>query len=304
MIHQTIDLNPQKTASVTTYILDGEISYKVKRKRPAMIICPGGGYLLTATKEGEAIAAEFFGRGYHTFVLRYSTYFEERMTSLEVVPKINQKARYPKQVLELMETIHLIHENAEEWNIDLDNIFVMGFSAGGHVAASLGNGWKNPELLQQLSFLPFEGELKPKGIILGYPMLRGDFEEYILSQAKEDELLKHQTKYTYDCLFGTAKPTEEQIQTADMAASLNPYTPPTFIWTTRNDKVIDSIVTTEYVRKMMENDLECEYHLFEDGPHGLALANSLYAKSEQEINPAVELWVPLAIHWLSRQQKK
>ena len=110
-------------------------------------------------------------KGYHTFVLRYSTYFQDRMTDIDIVPKINKSARYPQQVLELMETIHLLHENAEIWQIDTSNIFILGFSAGGHVAATLGNNWKNVTFLEQLSFSPNNDELKPKGIILGYPMI-------------------------------------------------------------------------------------------------------------------------------------
>ena len=59
-----------KSAYVDAYILDGEISYQVTRKRPALIICPGGGYLMTATKEKEAIAMEFLSKGYPCFVLK------------------------------------------------------------------------------------------------------------------------------------------------------------------------------------------------------------------------------------------
>ena len=304
MLHQTIDLNPQKTATVTTYVLDSEISYNVKKKRPAMIICPGGGYLMTATKEGEAVAVEFLGKGYHTFVLRYSTYFQDRMTDIDIVPKINKSARYPQQVLELMETIHLLHENAEIWQIDTSNIFILGFSAGGHIAATLGNNWKNVTFLKQLSFSPNNDELKPKGIILGYPMIRGDFEAYILDNAPDSQMIKYQTKYTYDCLFGTPHPTKEQIDLTDMTTSINPDTPPTFVWTTRNDQIIDSMVTTKYIERMCDQQLECEYHLFEDGPHGLSLANSLYSKVEEEINLEVSMWIPLVINWLSKQQSK
>lgn len=137
VIHKKINLNKQKSATLSTYILDGEISYKVKKKRPAIIICPGGGYLTTATKEGEAVAVEFMSRGYHSFVLRYSTYFKERMVDLTAAPPINKNAKYPQQIIELMEAMHLIKQNAEEWNIDQENIFILGFSAGGHIAASL-----------------------------------------------------------------------------------------------------------------------------------------------------------------------
>lgn len=304
MIHHTINLNAEKTATITSYILDSEISFKVKKKRPAIIICPGGGYLMTATKEGEAVALEFTQKGFHTFVLRYTTYFQERMTDLTDIPQINDNARYPNQILELMETIHLLHVNAEAWQIDIENIFVMGFSAGGHITATLGNYWNNSAMINQLSFSPSEKELKPKGLILGYPMLRGDIEEYINKNTPDNQLIKHQIQYTYNCLFGTNNPTKAQIKSTDMRASLNRETPPTFIWTTRNDLITDSKVTTMYVQTMVKKELECEYHLFEDGPHGLALSNALYARNDEDINPEVALWVPLVVNWISKQLKK
>ena len=61
-----------QTAYVDAYILDGEISYQITRQRPALIICPGGGYLMRATKEKEAVAMEFLSKGYHCFVLNLS----------------------------------------------------------------------------------------------------------------------------------------------------------------------------------------------------------------------------------------
>lgn len=304
LIQNKIYLNKQKSAVLSTYILNGEISYGIKRKRPAIIICPGGGYLTTATKEGEAVAVEFMAQGYHCFVLEYSTYFKNRMTNLAEVPPINSEAHYPRQVIELMESMHLIHENAEEWNIETDNVFVLGFSAGGHIAISLGNRWNDNKLMDQLPFIPQGDELKPKGVILGYPMLHGDIAEYIISKAAEGNLIKYQTKYIYDCLYGTDRPAQEQLDKVDMIFSINSDTPPVFIWTTSSDEIINSQSATQFVQRMQEKQIECEYHLFEEGKHGLSLATDLYTNSADGINVDVNVWVILAKNWLKRQCNK
>ena len=61
------------------------------------------------------------------------------MTSLNHIPEVNPNGYFPNQLLELMTTMHWIHENAQEWNIDAENIFVSGFSAGGTGAGSVGS---------------------------------------------------------------------------------------------------------------------------------------------------------------------
>jgi acetyl esterase/lipase len=302
MIHKKIYIND--SSDLYTYILDGEISYQVKRERPAIIICPGGGYLMTATKEGEAVAAEFMGRGYHCFVLKYSTYFKERMTEPDIIPEINNKAQYPTQVLELAQAIHIIHQNAKEWNIDVSNIFLMGFSAGGHVVSSLGNMWNKKEFLSKLSFTPEKQELKPRGLVLGYPMLHGDITEYMIENVKKDELLQYQSDYINKVLYGTRTPSNEQVKALNMQAKINADTPSTFIWSVKNDRVLDTKIMTRYINKLIEKDIDCEYHLFEQGAHGLGLANEFYAKSDNEINLDVNLWVELATNWMKFQQKK
>ena len=70
MIYQKITIN--EDASLTAMILDPSVSFRVYRKRPAVIICPGGAYLIHATKEGEMVAQEFLARDYHCFVLNYT----------------------------------------------------------------------------------------------------------------------------------------------------------------------------------------------------------------------------------------
>ena len=96
-----------------------------KMKRPCMLICPGGGYGMCSERESEVVGVHFLPEGFNVFILTYS-----------VAPN-----RFPCQLLEVAAAMELIYENAEEWNCDTDKIAIMGFSAGGHLAAHYSNAF-------------------------------------------------------------------------------------------------------------------------------------------------------------------
>jgi len=127
-----------KLATLDGYILDCDLTLGQNVKRPAILICPGGGYVYCSRAEGEPVAMGFAARGFHTFVLRYST---------------GHEAADFQPLKEVSWAIGYIREHAEEWNIDPEKIVSCGFSAGGHLALSSG-------LL---------AENKPNAMILGYP---------------------------------------------------------------------------------------------------------------------------------------
>lgn len=116
---KTADYNE---AYIETYFWQESEELYLGQKRPAIVICPGGAYGMTSDREAEAIAVRFMGMGYHAVVLRYS-----------VAP-----ARYPVALRQLAKTVALLRKNSEKWHIEKDKIIVSGFSAGGHLAASLG----------------------------------------------------------------------------------------------------------------------------------------------------------------------
>lgn len=136
MIHMQCPGHPE--ATLEGYILDCEITYGQEKKRPAIVVCPGGGYLYCSAREAEPIALRYAAAGYHAFILRYSTGWDAAgFAPLDEVSWV----------------IGLLRENAEQWNIDPNKIVTCGFSAGGHLALSAG-------LL---------AENKPNAMILGYP---------------------------------------------------------------------------------------------------------------------------------------
>ena len=124
-------------AWIETYFWQESEELYPGQKRPVIVICPGGAYCMTSDREAEAIAVRFMGMGYHAVVLRYS-----------VAP-----ARYPVALRQLAKTVALLRENSDKWHIEKNKIIVSGFSAGGHLAASLGVFW-NTEAPASLPHIP------------------------------------------------------------------------------------------------------------------------------------------------------
>lgn len=136
MFHMTVPGYPE--ATLDGYILDCDLNLGQYALRPAIVVCPGGGYVYCSRAEGEPVAMAYAARGFHTFVLRYST---------------GHDAAGFAPLKEVSWVIGYIRENAEKWHIDPEKIVTCGFSAGGHLALSAG----------------ILGENKPNAMILGYP---------------------------------------------------------------------------------------------------------------------------------------
>jgi len=136
MIHLSVPGYPE--TSLEGYILDCELTLGQEKKRPAIVVCPGGGYVYCSPREAEPVALRYAAKGFHAFVLRYSVGWEAR----DFAPL--------KQVSWV---IGYLRDHAEEWNIDPEKIVTCGFSAGGHLALAAG----------------LMAEHKPNAMILGYP---------------------------------------------------------------------------------------------------------------------------------------
>ena len=136
MIHTQVPGFPE--ATLEGYLLDCEITLGVDVNRPAVLVCPGGGYVYCSPREAEPVALRYAAKGFHAFILRYS---------------VGKDAADFAPLKEVSWAIGYIRENAAAWHIDPEKIAVCGFSAGGHLALASG-------LL---------GENKPNAMILGYP---------------------------------------------------------------------------------------------------------------------------------------
>lgn len=298
MIHEKIFFDNDKNAFLEVYALDKSIGHNVSKKWPAVIICPGGAYLISAVKEGEAVAMQFLNQGYSCFVLRYSTFLADRDTIFNDKPDININGYYPTQILQLMETIHLIKKNAEVWNVDVDNLFAIGFSAGAHIVGTIGTRWSDKVFLERLPFKVKNEEMKLAGVMLCYPMLTGPLKNHnnpdVIKQGKLMEL----------CLFGHNNPEDAELEQLKLSNFVTKDTIPMFLWHTNADKVTDSSDTIDFVKKLKQYDVPCEFHLFMDGQHGLACSNEMYAKSKKDVNENVAMWLPLAFNWLKLMRER
>ncbi len=136
MIHMNIP--GFEDATLEGYILDCEITLGQEKKRPAIVVCPGGGYVYCSPREAEPVALSYAAKGFHAFILRYST---------------GRKCADFAPLKEVSWVIGYLREHAEEWNIDPNKIATCGFSAGGHLALAAG----------------VLAENKPNAMILGYP---------------------------------------------------------------------------------------------------------------------------------------
>ena len=119
MKSQEIILNENRNVSLTAYIqeVDGEFGFS---KRPAMLVIPGGGYAMCSDREADPVATAYLKAGYQAFVLRYTC---------------TPKGKWPLPLEDYEQAMALIEERADEWHLDKAKIAVVGFSAGGHLAA-------------------------------------------------------------------------------------------------------------------------------------------------------------------------
>ena len=190
-------------AWIETYFWQESEELYPGQKRPVIVICPGGAYCMTSDREAEAIAVRFMGMGYHAVVLRYS-----------VAP-----ARYPVALRQLAKTVALLRENSDKWHIEKNKIIVSGFSAGGHLAASLGVFWNTEELA---GITGMENErIRPNGMILNYPVITS-------GEAGHEESFRNLLGDRY----------EELKDQMSLEFQVTEDTPRSFIWHTFEDQTV------------------------------------------------------------------
>ncbi len=255
--------SPRQTA-LTAYILDGRnIRICMKKKRPAVIICPGGGYEFTSEREAKPIALKYNAAGFHTFVLDYS-----------VVP-----SSYPAALCELSKAVKYVKDIADENCIDRDRIFVAGFSAGGHLAASLGIHHSRPEVLQFAEVS--EGENIPAGLILCYPVITGD-----------------ETKAHMGNINNFVGENKDIRPLASLENYVTGKTPQSFIWHTFSDSCVPVANSMRFAAALEKENIKFEMHIYPSGVHGLSLADETVTEINEGIVPAAQNWMDMSIRWI------
>ena len=270
MIFKTINLtNEEGGATLDVYVADPHPEFT----RKALVILPGGGYTHVSPREGEPVAHAFMPYGYNAFVLHYT------------VGKNSGKA-FPAQLIEATLAIKHVKDHAEEYGVDPEELYVVGFSAGGHLAASVATMWKHKAVLEAVD-MPY-GYNRPRGVMLIYPMISPDYSNC--------------DGYTraWGTLLGCESPTREQLNEAAIERHVDADTVPAFIMHTYTDRIVDVRNVMVLGKAYAEAGVPFEMHVFPKGPHGLAVANGITARGKASLsNPRVAEWVRLANDWVN-----
>ena len=184
---------------------------------------------------------------------------------------------FPTALKDLSDAVCMIRDNSEKWRVDKDKVIVCGFSAGGHLAASLGVYWNREPAIKRA-----DGKNKPNGAILAYPVITSG--EY--KHAGSIENITNNDKELVD------KVSLEKHITSDF--------PPAFLWHTFADEAVPVQNSLDLASAMAKQGISTELHIFPKGHHGLSLANEWVSSDEESIMPDVQTWINMAVQWVSR----
>ena len=265
MLTERIYLSDDKRAYLDAYVSE----FKPYR-RDAMLVIPGGGYrAVCSDREGEMVALAYFAKGYNAFVLNYRVAEEGDV--------------YPTQLLDACRAVLHIKENAENYNINADRIFAVGFSAGGHLAGSLALLSKDEIVLNTLGVTA--DDLKIKGVVLSYPVVT----------AMTDT---HRGSFEY--LTGTPfdQIPEELKKKYSLEENVDENSPPAFIWHTAEDKTVPVIGSLLLASSYAKNKVPVSLHVYPYGCHGISLATEFANHEARVAEPLAQRWLDDSIEFL------
>lgn len=225
----------------------------------AVIICPGGGYgHLAMDHEGRQIAEWLNSFGVTAFVLRYRHH--------------GTGHKHPVPMMDGQRAIRLVRSRAAEWNVDPAKIGVLGFSAGGHLASTLGTHFDagNADATDAID----QVSSRPDFLVLCYPVISLTA-DYTHKGSREN-------------LLGPS-PDKELVRSLSNEFQVTRETPPTFLFHTNADTGVppeNSVVFYEALRKA---GVPAELHIFEMGKHGLGLAGEI---------PGTNSWPERCREWM------
>ena len=224
--------DPEDRPHLIPFLLPGP------EKRPAIVVCPGGGYAGRAEHEGEPVAEWLNTLGLSAFVLHY-----------RVAPY-----RYPQPLQDAQQAMRLVRARADEWHIDAKHVGILGFSAGGHLAISVatifdtGHSQATDPIARQSS--------RPDALIACYPVV--SFHQFGVSASMEN-------------LLGPSPDIGLELYLS-LEHRITPDTPPSFLWHTADDSGVPVENSLLYATVCRRHQVPCELHVFPSGPHGLGLA--------------------------------
>ena len=262
-------------AYLETFFLDVTDKFTVQ-ERPLVLVCPGGGYNHTSDRESEIVAMQFNAMGYHTAVLRYSC----------------APAVFPTALLELAKAAAYMREHAVRYRIDPERIAVLGFSAGGHLAASLGVFWNTEwfaKIREENGVKLTAQQIRPDGLILCYPVItsgeyahRGSFDDLLGEGRRSDP-------------FWLEKMSLEKQDLRDV--------PPVFMWHTSYDNAVPLENSLYFATELIKAEKPVEYHIFPGDVHGMSLADWRTRSETRIMDTAAVQWISLSHTWMEEWKK-
>ena len=268
MKQEFLTLSEDGVVHMTAYLHEPSPELPRWDKRPAVLVLPGGAYMATSDREADPVVFSFLAQGFHALLLRYS---------------VGARATYPNPLIDVSRAVATIREHADDWGVLPDQIAVCGFSAGGHLAASLGTLWNDAEIEQAAGVSGAAN--RPNALILGYPVIAG----------------RHQPMGNWFTQEMDEADRERIRQKLSCEMHVGPHTPPTFLFHTYADELVPVEHSLLFAQALVQADIPCELHLFQRGSHGASLANALtYGGHGPLTEASLTQWLPLATTWLWR----
>ena len=232
-------------------------------KRPCMIVCPGGAYAFCSQREAEPIALQFLPQGYNVFTITYSV----------------NPHRFPTQLREVAALMELIYKNADAWNCDTSKIAIIGFSAGGHLAAHYSTMFDCKEVRDV-----FPESKSVNASVLCYPVITAD--------------PSHAEKGSIHNLVGKTDISPEETEYFSCEKNVKDTTPPAFIWHTSEDTCVHVMNSLLYAGALSAHKVPFELHIYPYGAHGLSTGDAQTNGNMNEKIEHVGNWLTSLEKWL------
>lgn len=209
--------------------------------RACLLLIPGGGYCMVCNVEGEPVVDVFYEMGMNVIVLTYTT-------------DITMSIPLRKQpLMDASRAIRYIRKNSDRFKIDPNKISVMGFSAGGHLSASISVHYDDiKDVNEELNSY----SNKPNGTLLGYPVITAGINTH---QGSIISLVGYE-------------PSEEELNYFSLEKHVNKNTPPCFCWQTVEDDLVPIENSMLYTEALQKNGVPHAFYAFPHGRHGLSVS--------------------------------
>lgn len=225
--------------------------------RPCILVVPGGGYCFVSPSEGEPVARKFYQKGYQVFVLTYTTNLAHE------IPLKLQPLR------DISRAVRFVRRYAQKFRLDKDRVSVCGFSAGGHLCASLCVHFKDiREDAAEYADIPN----RPDAAVLCYPVITSG------EAAHRDSFV---------CLLGKDAGRQE-LEYMSLEKQVSPDTPPVFLWTTVTDDTVPAVNSELFADACRNSGVAYALHMFSYGGHGLSVADQEWADMVYENDYTME----------------